>query len=132
MRRIPKAGTGLLFRGSLLLIQRTGREREFSKKEIREEKERILKKGGTFLIKGIWEYKGELILYGKVEEGFITDRTSFCLPRANGKTVRAYPESLQYNERDRVPSYIEWAAKGASVILRFNDPAFQTSCNGRI
>ena len=32
----------------------------FSKKEIREEKERILKKGGTFLIKGIWEYKGEL------------------------------------------------------------------------
>ena len=91
----------------------------FSKKEIREEKERILKKGGTFLIKGIWEYKGELILYGKVEEGFITDRTSFCLPRANGKTVRAYPESLQYNERDRVPSYIEWAAKGASVVLRF-------------
>ena len=40
----------------------------FSKKEIREEKERILKKGGTFLIKGIWEYKGELILYGKVEK----------------------------------------------------------------
>ena len=95
----------------------------FSKKGIREEKERILKKGGTFLIKGIWEYKGELILYGKVEEGFITDRTSFCLPRANGKTVRAYPESLQYNERDRVPSYIEWAAKGASVILRFKPPA---------
>ena len=45
----------------------------FSKKGIREEKERILKKGGTFLIKGIWEYKGELILYGKVEEGFITN-----------------------------------------------------------
>ena len=73
MQRIPNAGTGLLFRGSLLLIQRTGREREkmmgFSKKEIREEKERILKKGGSFLVKDIWEYNGELILFGKLEGG---------------------------------------------------------------
>lgn len=91
----------------------------FSKKEIREEKERILKKGGSFLVKDIWEYNGELILFGKLEGGVITERTSFCLPRANGKAVRAYPESLQYNERDRVPYYIEWAAKGTPVILRF-------------
>ena len=41
----------------------------FSKKEIREEKERILKKGGSFLVKDIWEYNGELILFGKLEGG---------------------------------------------------------------
>ena len=104
----------------------------FSKKEIREEKECILKKGGTFLIKGIWEYKGELILYGKVEEGFITDRTSFCLPRANGKTVRAYPESLQSNERDRVPYYIEWAAKRACVIPRFERTCLPPDVRARV
>lgn len=91
----------------------------FSRREEKEEQEYLFKKGGSVLIKGIWDYNGMLILYGKVSEGLITNRMSFLLPRTNGKTMRAYPETLQYNEPDHVPYYIKWAQKGAPVILRF-------------
>ena len=87
--------------------------------EKKRERQYIAKKGCAFLIKDMWIYKDELILYGKVEEGLVTDRTPFQLPRANGKTVKAYPISLQYDERDHVPYPVSWAYAGAPVILRF-------------
>ena len=38
----------------------------FSRREEKEEQEYLFKKGGSVLIKGIWDYNGMLILYGKV------------------------------------------------------------------
>ena len=77
----------------------------FSRREEKEEQEYLFKKGGSVLIKGIWDYNGMLILYGKVSEGLITNRMSFLLPRTNGKTMRAYPETLQGIE-PRVLAYL--------------------------
>lgn len=113
-------GRAALLKGGLFLrIRGKGEEMGISKRELREERQRMLKKDGVFLIKDIWEFKGELILYGKVSSGLITDQSSFCFPRANGRSLKVCPDSMQYNERNHVPYYIKWACEGAPVILRF-------------